>query len=156
MNALDEAITNLDDPEFLIEMLLRKIMQKGWNLSPRCCWRPESRTSVSRTSASKYSRYKSHRLHAVRTCGLCLHMSQLAWSVCLRWLSIPASPAKTEEPTEMPVNKFSVVNITYCVRHWLSMPRKNLTHLARTFSQVSSEAFFFYCNYATLLVNNKK
>jgi len=83
-------------------------------------------------------------------------MSHLAWSVCLRWLSIPASPAKTDEPIEMPVNKFSVVNITYCVRHWLSMPRKNLTHLARTFSQVSTEAFFFYCNYATLLVNNKK
>jgi len=40
MNALDEAITNMDDPEFLIEMLLTtgKTHQRFENFHPEIFW----------------------------------------------------------------------------------------------------------------------
>jgi len=45
MNALDEAITNMDDPEYLIDMLLTtgKTHQRFENFNPEMFWVSESR-----------------------------------------------------------------------------------------------------------------
>jgi len=47
---------------------------------------------------------RTHRPHTVRRCGLLLHMSYTAWSVCVCLCvgHIYMSSAKTAEPIEMP------------------------------------------------------